>query len=33
MIFHRRGLIATGAAAAFSGLARHAAAQTAGEET
>jgi len=33
MILHRRGLIATGAAAAFSGLARHAAAQTAGEET
>ena len=29
MILHRRGLIATGAAAAFSGLARHAAAQTA----
>ena len=33
MILHRRGLIATGAAAAFSGLVRHAAAQTAGEET
>jgi secreted PhoX family phosphatase len=33
MILHRRSLIASSAAAAFAGLARHASAQTAGEET
>ena len=33
MILHRRGLIASSAAAAFAGLARHASAQAAGEET
>ena len=33
MNLHRRGLIASSAALAFAGLARHASAQTAGEET